>query len=121
MNSNQNGETVEDTPQYRSVMMQPLAAPSLPRSFANYRPTSKVQPRTQIKEPTISPSVWKVAELPALPAEYILGRTNVYVESTSQEVASRICDCLRLESTAATFDEDDKVRPQRRRLKQAFS
>lgn len=112
MNSNQNGKTIEDTPEYRSIMIRPLTAPPQPRSFASLRPV-KTQPRVETKEPSITSATWKVSNLPALSAFYILERTNVYVESSSQEVANRICNCLRLESIATTFDEEDKVRTKR--------
>jgi hypothetical protein len=109
-NNNNHGETVEDTPQYMSVMMRQLAPPPMPRSFA--RP-EKVQAQ-QIKVPTspLSPAApsWPVSEPPALPAVYMLERTNVYVDCSSQEVADRICNCLRVESIAATFSHEDKVR-----------
>jgi hypothetical protein len=107
MNNQQNREIVEDTPQYRSVMMSPLSAPPMPRSFA--RPT-KVQPLQKAEEPTISVAVWTVSDLPALPAEHLLERSHVYVDCNSQEVANRICNCLRLKSIAASSDSNDKVR-----------
>jgi len=56
-----------------------------------------------------SPSAtWSVSDLPSLPAAYFLEKSNVYVEAEPQEVANRICDCLRKESVAAFCDKDDK-------------
>jgi hypothetical protein len=107
MNDQQNVEIAEDTPQYMSVMMSPLSAPPMPRSFARQ---TKVQPMQKVKEPTLSVAVWTVSNLPALPAEHLLERTNVYVDCNSQEVADRICNCLRLKSIAAIADNNDKVR-----------
>lgn len=100
-------ETVEDTPEYRSaIVVKSMSAPSLPRSFALPR---KLEAHTKAKSSTISAS-WTVTDLPALPAGYILERSNVYVENESQEVSRRISNFLRLESIAATFDDEEKVR-----------
>jgi len=100
-------ETVEDTPEYRSaIVMKSLSAPSLPRSFALPR---KLEAHTKAKSSTICAS-WTVTDLPELPAGYILERSNVYVENESQEVSRRISNFLRLESIAATFDDEEKVR-----------
>lgn len=98
-------ETVEDTPEYRSaIVMKSLSAPSLPRSFALPR---KFEAHTKAKSSTICAS-WTVTDLPELPAGYILERSNVYVENESQEVSRRISNFLRLESIAATFDDEEK-------------
>jgi hypothetical protein len=109
-NSNNHGEVAESTPPFRSVMMGQMAPPPMPRSFAMQE---KVQAQ-QIRMPTAplshdAPS-WRVSEPPALPAVYPLERTNVHVDCSSQEVADRICNCLRVESIAATFSDEDKVR-----------
>eukprot|EP00934_Nitzschia_sp_Nitz4_P007585 Nitzschia sp. Nitz4//scaffold3_size479765//214112//215309//NITZ4_000090-RA/size479765-augustus-gene-1.566-mRNA-1//1//CDS//3329550728//7575//frame0 len=104
-------ETVEDAPQYRSVMMAgPLSAPPMPRSFAQMRPMkASVAPlATKASNPTVPAAVWSVAELPSLPAAYFLERTNVYVDGNAQDVANKICETLRQQSIAAHADADDK-------------
>ena len=110
-NNKQVREIAEDVPQYRSVMISgPISAPPLPRSFASVRP-SKAPFQTLKQDKQTSPSAtWSVSDLPSLPAAYFLEKSNVYVEAEPQEVANRICDCLRKESVAAFCDKDDKVR-----------
>lgn len=110
-NSNQDREILEDVPQYRSVMIAgPLSAPPMPRSFANVR-QFKAAPQTSVQaKPAASAAIWTVADLPSLPAAYFLERSNVYVDGDAQDIANRICDCLRKESVAACCDSDDKVR-----------
>mmetsp|Transcript_10169 Transcript_10169/g.18548 ORF Transcript_10169/g.18548 Transcript_10169/m.18548 type:complete len:399 (+) Transcript_10169:95-1291(+) len=111
---------VEDGPEYRSIMMQPLAAPPMPRSFAPLpvkisKPNASSSKSTTSKTSiSASPSQWKVDELAALPAGYLLERTNAYVDDASpQTVADRVCDCLRMLSIAADIspnaseDEDE--------------
>lgn len=113
MSSNdQEREIVEDTPHYRSVMIAgPLSAPPMPRSFASVRPFKTAPQSLKHEKPIISgAAVWSVADLPSLPAAYFLERSSVYVEGDAQEIANRICDCLRKQSIAASCDGDDKVR-----------
>lgn len=111
MSSNdQEREIVEDTPHYRSVMIAgPLSAPPMPRSFASVRPFKTAPQSLKHEKPIISgAAVWSVADLPSLPAAYFLERSSVYVEGDAQEIANRICDCLRKQSIAASCDGDDK-------------
>lgn len=105
---------VEDGPQYRSVMMAgPMSAPPMPRSFATMRPAKAATQTMQATQQTSIACIWHVAELPTLPAAYFLERSNVYVEGEPQDIADRICDCLRKQSIASTCDEEDKVRRSR--------
>jgi len=111
-NQSQERDIVEDTPQYRSVMIGgPLSAPPMPRSFASTSPF-KAAPQTKkaTQQRSSDAAVWSVAELPSLPAAYFLERSNVYVDGEAQEIADRISDCLRKQSIAATCDAEDKVR-----------
>jgi hypothetical protein len=115
--SNQSSASIpEDTPQYRSVMLAPSMAPPMPRSFSIAPPKplrrSSVEPKISKSQQSAAPvQVWRVNELVSLPEIYPLERTNVYVDNSSaQEVADCICECLRIESISATFDEENKVR-----------
>lgn len=101
----------EDGPEYRSVMIQPLATPVQARDMA---------PLPKLNKPTFSgfanscsnkkrglnessPPVhrWRVQELSALSADCVLTRTNVYVNDASpQEIADRICVALKTFSIA---------------------
>ena len=114
--SNKNSqEIVEETPELRSVKIGTLSSiPPLSRSFV--RPTKQIS--LQLSHQSIlekqSPNQsfeWTVEEqLPSLPADYVLERTSVYVESsTSQEVANRISRSLRLESLAAKASAEENV------------
>lgn len=110
-NNKQVREIVEDVPQYRSVMISgPISAPPIPRSFASVRPAKAPLQTIQQDKQTVSSATWKVSDLPSLPAAYFLEKSNVYVDGDAQDVANRICDCLRKESVAAFCDKDDKVR-----------
>ena len=104
---------VEDAPRYRSVMIAgPMSAPPMPLSFASARPLNKNARVTAVKLSTHKSSgsaVWKVGNLPSLPAAYFLERSNVYVEGLPQEVANKVSECLRRESIATCCSDDDKV------------
>ena len=113
----------EDTPQYRSVMLAPSMAPPMPRfsSIAQSKPLrrSSIEPITKSQEwaapwgdKSAAPvQVWRVNDLVPLPTIYPLERTNIYVDGIdAQEVADRVCECLRIESISTTFDEENKVR-----------
>ena len=111
--SNQDRKIVEDAPRYRSVMMAgPMSAPPMPLSFSSARPIIKNAPVTAAKQTTQKPSgsaLWKVDNLPSLPAAYFLERSHVYVEGMPQEVANKVSECLRQESIATCCSDDDKV------------
>jgi hypothetical protein len=114
MNSNNNEEIVEETPMLRSVKIGSLSTlPPLSKSFAS--PLKFQQPAHQkvlsAKQSTpVSSQAWNVDEqLPALQADYVLERTNVYVNnSTSQEVADRISKSLKTESISSRVSEEKK-------------
>lgn len=99
---------VEDVPELRSVMIRSSAPPSIgrlspPLGKLSKMPTTIDQSRITIKADTKrqSSSVfrWEQNELPSLPADYSLVRTNVYVrDSTAQVVADRICNELKNQS-----------------------
>jgi hypothetical protein len=96
-------------------MLAPSMAPPMPRSFSIAPPKplrrSSVEPISKSQQSAALVQVWRVDELVSLPAIYPLERTNVYVDnSTAQEVADRICECLRIESISVTFDEENKNR-----------
>jgi hypothetical protein len=112
----------EEVPEYRSVMMMappaasPFAAPSTTQLGA--APLRRFEQQTKQKQqlssvqhqtPKSLAESWDVSDVPALPSIYPLERTHVQVECPAQEAASRICNCLRSESIAATCDEDQKV------------
>ena len=88
----------------------PLSAPPMPRSFASGRPSKASLQSSRDDKPLVSGAAfWNVANLPSLPAAYFLERSSVYVDDDAQEVANRVCDCLRKESIAAACDIEDKV------------
>ena len=99
----------EDGPEYRSVMIQPLTAPTMPmRSFSPSPKLSKPTPtttsinsnsnKTQDGAGSSSfPCRWIVQALSELPTDFLLVRTNVYVKDTAspQLIANRICNTLK--------------------------
>jgi hypothetical protein len=96
-------------------MLAHSMAPPMPRSFsiAPSKPLRRpaVEQISKSQQSTAPVQVWRINELVSLPAIYPLERTNVYVDnSAGQDVADRICECLRIESISATFDEENKVR-----------
>jgi hypothetical protein len=99
-------------------MLSPSMAPPMPRYFSIAPPkplsrssASSAEPISKSPRSVAPVQVWTVNDLVSLPAVYPLERTNVYVDnSAAQEVADRICECLRIESISATFDEENKVR-----------
>jgi hypothetical protein len=96
-------------------MLAPSMAPPMPRSFSRAPPKpqriSSVEPISKSQQSAAPVQVWRVNEMVSLPAIYPLERTNVYVDNiAAQEVADRICECLRIESISATFDEENKNR-----------
>jgi len=115
----------EDGPEYRSVMIQPLATPIQARDMA---PLPKLKKSTfsgfanscsnkkrGLNESSPIVHRWRVQELSALSADYVLTRTNVYVNDASpQEIADRICLALKTLSIAIndssnSFDEENDL------------
>lgn len=108
----------EETPQLRSVKIGSLTAPpSLSRSFVS---PIKLQEQSSCSHASVvvtdatqslSSIHWSVDDhLPALPADYMLERSNVYInDCNSQEVADRITSALKVESIASSVCPDEKV------------
>lgn len=104
----------EDGPEYRSVMIQPLAAPAMERLFSPLEKVGKSSvgygnsySKSEDKHASSPPSSyrWGLQKLPELPADYTLVRTNVYVKNSSvQSVVDRITKELR----ASSFSIDVK-------------
>ena len=86
----------------RGFPMAPLKRSPV-RAEANEKQRIAHSRRTELQQ-------WKVNELVSLPSMHRLERTNVYVDGTAQEVATRICECLQRESIAASFPDEDQVR-----------
>jgi len=96
--------TIEDVPELRSVMIQSSAPPSvgrlLPPLGKMSKPT-KIINHSESKRPPSSGYRWEQKEVPRLPIDYDLVRTNIYVrDSSAQVVADRICNELRNSSIA---------------------
>mmetsp|Transcript_60483 Transcript_60483/g.91213 ORF Transcript_60483/g.91213 Transcript_60483/m.91213 type:complete len:372 (-) Transcript_60483:45-1160(-) len=107
---NRKKEPKEDVPEYRSVMLaRPMVPP--PMSFASMGPPAfKTRQSVPVKQaPSGAAPRWEVPNLPTLPAHYPLGRTNVYLKGSGQEVADRICNFLKTESVSAAFSAEDKT------------
>lgn len=119
----------EDGPEYRSIsMVQPLAAPIQRLAAPNMKRLSPLQ-RVNKSKPAFglkisssedvfktsssSGSRWEVHDLPELPIDYTLVRTNVYVkESNAQVVADRICNALKSQSIVLDskyFEEKNSI------------
>jgi hypothetical protein len=115
-------DIVEDAPIMRSVTMMPARSP-----ITAFPPSMPMPVRSMFNEPSLkqSPSssktdyfvpkeskdgqVWKPKAL-VLPSFYQLERSRVVVKGASaQEVANRIAECVRKESIAAIYD-DEQVR-----------
>lgn len=109
-NQNQKNGATEDGPEYRSVMIQSSASPSMRQSFLPFEKAS-VSPsiveskciskdEVESRRPLSASSYrWEQTELPSLPNDYNLVRTNVYVrDSSAQVVADRICNELKSSS-----------------------
>jgi len=102
-------------------MQSPSAIP-LARSFPLSTKSTPALGRLLIDDKAVSSSIvstattWKVQELMALPPMHLLERCNVYVSNTEPAiVAQRIAECLRTQSIAATFfDDEAKVQAETR-------
>ncbi len=114
-NSNSLGkqqEIKEDVPEYRSVLMRPLASPR-PISLSPPPPMKFAKPLTRnpLSHETTTirkVSKWNVSNPVTIPPGYLLERINVYLENTTaQECADRVCDCLRSLSISATTSAMD--------------
>lgn len=121
-NSNSNME--EETPKLRSVSVGgPATLPPLSRSFAfpGKLPSRPLHVQQEAPKPTL-PLEWTVdAILPAISADYMLERTNVYIpNSSSQVVADRIVESLRNQSLSYKESEERKVSFQLLRLLDVF-
>lgn len=125
--SRKNKNVKEDGPKMRSVMLQPaqpmrsvimhsvpLQKPmhesamqsnkfsTFPNTKALENTAFKITERTTKDTPT-----WKVGKLVTLPGFHVLERTHSYISGvTPQLVATRICQCLKMESIATKFDAD---------------
>lgn len=108
--SNDQQRAVEDVPEYRSVMIQSSAPPSIGRLSPPLGKLSKattvfhqthITRKPESKRQSSSVFRWEQNELPALPMDYSLVRTNVYVrDASAQVVADRICNELKNQSIA---------------------
>jgi hypothetical protein len=107
-------EIVEDVPQMMSVAMHsPMAMPSIRSSPL----MNKAAPGARLvvsdgdrKVASSGPasSFWNLNTLVALPSMHLLERSNVYVSNTEPSVvAQRIAECLRSQSIAATFFDNE--------------
>lgn len=95
---------MEDVPEYRSVMIQSSATPNMKRLFPLEKAIklppvldhSHITRKRESKSPSPSVYRWEQTELPNLPTDYSLVRTNIYVnDSSAQIVADRICNELK--------------------------
>lgn len=110
-------ETMEEIPSLRSVKFGSLAQPlpQLSRSFARPAKLGHIErPSVGVKQPlttSVARCAWTVDELlPSIPAEYMLERSNVYVNNSSAEqVADRITNTLCSNSITATACDGEKV------------
>jgi hypothetical protein len=117
MNNNSNSdkqEIVEDVPQMMSVAMHsPMASmPSIRSSplMSKASPSRLVVSDGDHKVASNGPasSFWNLNTLVALPSMHLLERSNVYVSNTEPSVvAQRIAECLRSQSIAATFCDNE--------------
>jgi len=116
---NKQQRVVEDGPEYRSVSIQPLAAPNMKRLYSpleniNKSKTAYNHSYDIIDEDRTSSSLsisrWKVKHIQDLPIDYNLVRTNVYVKDSSpQIVADRICEALKSLSVTVNLNgSEDK-------------
>lgn len=121
MSSNGNNEEPkisEDVPTMRSVMIG-SAAPAmplrrtLPELMSKESPTKlrvSMQPNDEATSSKDSIARWNVTAALQVPSYYDFERTHARVKGLSpKEVSQRIDDCLRENSIAATYD-DDQVR-----------
>lgn len=118
MNSTSNSnsdkqEIVEDVPQMMSVAMHsPMAMPSIRSSPSMNKasPSRLVVSDGDHKVTSTGPasSFWNLNTLVALPSMHLSERSNVYVSNTEPAVvAQRIAECLRSQSIAATFFDNE--------------
>mmetsp|Transcript_9834 Transcript_9834/g.20858 ORF Transcript_9834/g.20858 Transcript_9834/m.20858 type:complete len:234 (+) Transcript_9834:61-762(+) len=101
---NEEERVLEDDPEYRSVMIKGLRAPTMPIPLAPLPTLSDSSIKTLDRKSGISKLNrssslslrWKVFELSELPHDYMLVRTNVYIkDSRPQEIADKIYNALR--------------------------
>lgn len=98
----------EDVPEYRSVMIQSSVSPGMKQSFLPLEKSSVspliverncIYSKAETAKTSPQSSPWEQTELPSLPIDYSLVRTNVYVrDSSAQVVADRICNELKASS-----------------------
>ncbi|CAJ1964963.1 unnamed protein product [Cylindrotheca closterium] len=107
----------EETPTLRSIAIGgPTALPPLSRSFAlpGKLPSRPLHHHEQAAaaapQQPISVQHWTVdSMLPAISADYMLERTNVYVNNSSaQQVADRIVECLSRQSLSYKESDENK-------------
>lgn len=105
----QQQRAAEDGPEYRSVMVSSSSSPILKPSFLPLEKVSKsplvvensriVTSNVGSRRPSASSYRWEQKELPNLPIDYNLVRTNMHVkDSSAQVVADRICSELKSSS-----------------------
>eukprot|EP00526_Cylindrotheca_closterium_P018385 CAMPEP_0113642304 /NCGR_PEP_ID=MMETSP0017_2-20120614/22222_1 /TAXON_ID=2856 /ORGANISM="Cylindrotheca closterium" /LENGTH=365 /DNA_ID=CAMNT_0000553717 /DNA_START=18 /DNA_END=1115 /DNA_ORIENTATION=- /assembly_acc=CAM_ASM_000147 len=105
----------EERPKLRSVAIgaPTTSLPPLSRSFAmpSKLPSRPLHVQAAPKQPITASVQWTVdSMLPAISADYMLERTNVYINNSSaQQVADRITECLSCQSLSyKESDEENK-------------
>jgi hypothetical protein len=99
-------EIAEDLPAMRSVMIGG-AVPAMPLRRAFHEPLVKGAGRSIATTIDNDSCHWKVAAALDVPSYYDFERTHTRVKGFSAlEVSKRIDDCLRAESFAASFDNE---------------
>ena len=115
MNQDRSTSMEEETPTLRSIAIggPRTTLPPLSRSFPlpGKLPSRPLHVQSSPK-PAIAGTPWTVdAILPAISADYMLERTNVYINnSSSQQVADRIVASLSSQSISYKKNEETKVR-----------
>ena len=106
----------EDGPEYRSMAVEPSAMLGMGRLHHALLPKFH-KPNTvssQSKTSSSSHRRWEVRELSALPADYTLVATNVFVKdgSSAQVIADRICKALKVFLISIDSKNSEEVRRQ---------
>ena len=108
-NDGQDRNIIEDTPRMRSMAVKPLTptllmppAPLSAKSRSTVPRTSNKPLNHEGKDSTLN-----VGTLKPIPEIYVVERTHVFVNDSTQNIANRIAECLRTGSMAASYQKEE--------------
>ncbi|KAL7572309.1 hypothetical protein ACA910_017906 [Epithemia clementina (nom. ined.)] len=116
-NNHEGKRIVEDAPSFCSMQIKPLPSSMLmvPKAtpMAKRAPIAQPLPQKAHNTTTTTSSTkhinqsWNVATLSPVPPIYVLERTHIFVQDSADNVAKRVAECLRTNSMAAQYYENE--------------